>query len=374
MTRKIGNFFGKSNYQLGWKIIDSYILRQFLLSFVFALSLLMTIIVVFDFSENIQKFLDNNVSFKEIIFGYYCNFIPYFVNLFIPLFTFISTIWFTSRLANHNEIISILNGGISYYRFMVPYIIGALIIAFFGILMANILVPRTNQNLENFKDEYLRKRSFPKMSIHIRNNSNSYIFLDRWNIEQQTGYQFSYEEIGKKAFKKKINAKSIHFNEKSKKWELNYFTMRTIYAGKETVVTGNKMDTVFSITPLDFNQDEKISEQMSYSELNNTIKIERDRGTGLSKFFVIEKHRRLANSFGTIILTLLGLSVASSKTQRGIGVHLFFGLALAFTFIFLQQISTVFSLSGSIPPGLGPWIPNLIFIIICIFIIRRTIK
>ena len=163
------NGFNKSH--LRWKLIDTYIIKKFLFSFFFAISLLMTIIVVFDFSENIQRFLDNGLSIKLILTGYYLNFIPYFINLFIPLFAFISTIWFTSRLSNNNEIISILNGGISFYRMMLPYVVGAIIIAFLSILMSNTLVPKTNANLDAFKREYMGKRVIPSTSIHIRNSA-----------------------------------------------------------------------------------------------------------------------------------------------------------------------------------------------------------
>lgn len=364
----------KKNAHLGWKLIDTYIVKKFLFSFFFAISLLMTIIVVFDFSENIQRFLDNGLSIKLILTGYYLNFIPYFLNLFIPLFAFISTIWFTSRLSNNNEIISILNGGISFYRLMVPYVVGALVIAMLSILMSNTLVPKTNANLDAFKREYMGKRVMPNTSIHIRNNANSYIFVDRWNKELKQGYLFTYEELGLTSFKKRITAQNIQYDEEQQRWILHKYKIRTIRAGEEILVTGDILDTVFNIKPLDLNQDEYYSEQMTYSELCQYIRLEKERGTGLAKYYIIEKHRRLANAFGTLILTLLGLGVAAEKSRRGVGVHIFFGLALAFTFIFFQQVSNVFSVSGSIPPALGPWIPNIIFTLICFFIIKNTTK
>lgn len=366
------NGFNKSH--LRWKLIDTYIIKKFLFSFFFAISLLMTIIVVFDFSENIQRFLDNGLSIKLILTGYYLNFIPYFINLFIPLFAFISTIWFTSRLSNNNEIICILNGGISFYRMMLPYVVGAIIIAFLSILMSNTLVPKTNANLDAFKREYMGKRVIPSTSIHIRNSANSYIFVDRWNKELKQGYLFTYEELGLSSFKKRITAQNIHYDNEQHRWVLHNYRIRTIRAGEEIFATGEIMDTVFNIKPLDLNQDEHYSEQMTYRELVQYIRTEKERGTGLAKYYIIEKHRRLANAFGTLILTLLGLGVAAEKSRRGVGVHIFFGLALAFTFIFFQQISNVFSVSGSIPPGLGPWIPNIIFTFICFFILRNTTK
>jgi lipopolysaccharide export system permease protein len=358
----------------GWKTLDSYVLIKFLSSFVFAITMLMAIIVVFDFSENVHRFLDNNISMKDIITKYYLNFIPYFINLFIPLFTFISVIWFTSRMSNQNEIISILSGGVNFYRFLVPFLVGALIISSFAVVMSNEFVPKTNQKMEQFKDNMMKKRSFPKTIVHVRNSVDSYIFVERWDHKKQQGFHFTYEVMGSQFIKTKIKAKSITYDEKSKRWTLKNYSRRTIQAGKESVTTGEVLDTVFNIVPNDLAQDIKFSRTMSYGELNHFIKAEKIKGTGMAKYYIIEKQTRLANSLGTFIMTILGFCVSSQKTRRGVGVHLFFGIGLAFTFVFFQQISNVFSVSGSIPPELGPWIPNMFFLIVCAVLLKYTTK
>lgn len=358
----------------GWKLLDSYVLKKFLSSFVFAITMLMTIIVVFDFSENVHRFLDNNIPMSDIITKYYFNFIPYFINLFIPLFTFISVIWFTSRMSNQNEIISILSGGVNFYRFLVPFLVGALIISSLAVVMSNELVPQTTEKMNQFKDNMMKKRSFPKTMIHVRNSIDSYIFVERWDNRKQQGYNFTFEVMGSQFIKSKIKAKTITYDENNQRWTLRNYSRRTIHAGKETVVTGEVLDTVFNIVPNDLAQDTKFSETMSYRELNQFIKAEKIKGTGMSKYYIIEKHSRLANSFGTFVMTILGFCVASQKTRRGVGVHIFFGIGLAFTFVFFQQVSNVFSMSGTIPPSLGPWIPNLFFMIVCGFLLKYSTK
>lgn len=366
--------YHKIKKAIGWKILDSYVLKKFLSSFFFAITLLMTIIVVFDFSENVHRFLDNNISMSDIFTKYYLNFIPYFINLFIPLFTFISVIWFTSRMSNQNEIISILGGGVNYYRFLVPFLVGALIITSLAVVMSNELVPKTTERMNQFKEMMMKKRSFPKSSIHVRNSNTSYIFVERWDKSKNMGYHFTYEVMGNQFVKSKIAAKTILYNDSTKTWLLKNFTRRSIHAGVETVSTGDFLDTTFNIVPNDLAQDAKFSETMSYRELTSFIKAEEIKGTGMAKYYIIEKHTRLANSLGTFIMTILGFCVASQKTRRGVGVHLFFGIGLAFTFVFFQQISNVFSMSGSIPPGLGPWIPNFIFLIVCIIMLKYSTK
>lgn len=359
----------------GWKIIDGYLLRKMLGSVVFSITLLMTIVVVFDVSENIQRFMSFEIPAKEVITGYYLNFIPYFINLFIPLFTFISVIWFTSKLSSRNEIISIFDNGISFNRMLVPYITGAVIIMILSLILANFIVPTTNKKLNEFKYNYFGRRVSMTTYLHIKNSKNSYIFVERWDKAEEKGYNFTYEEFENNAIKQKISSQEITFDQEENLWRLHRYTRRSFdKSGKEIITSGSEFDTTFNITPLNLYQDAYVSETMSYRELRQFIKDERKRGSSLLASYQIEQHKRLANPLGIIIMTLLGLSVSCRKSTRGVGVHIFIGMGLAFTFIFLQQISTVFSVSGGMPPILGTWLPNLIFLVITIVMLKMTPK
>lgn len=358
----------------GWKIIDTYILRKFLGSVVYAILLLMAIIVVFDLSENIQRFMSKNIPVNEIITGYYLNFIPYFINLFIPLFTFISVIWFTSKLSSNNEIISILGNGVNFFRFLVPYFAGAMIIMIISLIMANFIVPHTNENLNEFKYKYFGKQAISTTDLHIKNSANSYLYVQRWDRDNDLGYDFTYEEFDDSKIRLKIKAQMAAYDQKSKKWVLRYYLRREMVNDSEIVTSGKQMDTVFNVLPRNFSQDVFIAETMSYKELRSFIKEEKMRGSNLVSHFQIEQHKRIANSIGIFIMTFLGLSVSSRKNQRGVGVHIFMGMGLAFTFIFLQQVSTVFSVSGGLPPVLGTWIPNIIFLFITVLSLKMAQK
>lgn len=361
--------------KIGWKIIDSYLLRKMLGSVFFSISLLMIIVIVFDVSENIQRFLSHNIPAKEVIFGYYFNFIPYFINLFIPLFTFISVIWFTSKLSSRNEIISIFDSGISFNRMLVPYVTGAVIIMILSLILANFIVPNTNRKLNDFKYKYFGRRYIATTYQHVKNSKDSYVFVERWDKVEDKGYGFTYEEFVGNAIQKKISAQSIDYEEERGVWHLHHYTRREIGKnGEEYIVTGEEMDTVLNIRPMNLYQDAFVSETMSYTELRQFIKEEKMRGSSLLANYQIEQHKRLANPMGILIMTLLGLSVSCRKSTRGVGVHIFVGMGLAFTFIFLQQISTVFSVSGGLPPVLGTWLPNLIYLAITIVMLRMTPK
>jgi len=372
---RIKELNGRFREKIGWKIIDSYILWKMLGTVVFAITLLMTVVVVFDMSENIQRFLNHNVPWKEVVTGYYLNFIPYFINLFIPLFTFISVIWFTSKLSSHNEIISIFDHGISFNRMLVPYITGAVIIMIMSLILANFIVPNTNRKLNDFKFQYFGRRSVNSSYLHIKNSKNSYIFVERWDKMAGEGYNFTYEEFDNSSIRQKISAQTIDYDEDNKIWRLHRYTRRVITSeDEELIFRGEEFDTVLNITPMNLYQDVSVSETMTYTELRQFIKEEKVRGSSLLTNYQIERHKRLANPVGILIMTLLGVSVSCRKTTRGVGVHIFFGVGLVFTFVFLQQISTVFSVSGGLPPVLGTWFPNIIFAIITIVMLRMTPK
>lgn len=364
----------KIKSKLHWTILDSYILKKFLGSVVYSIILLMTIIIVVDISENLQSFLDNNAPMSAVITGYYLNFIPYFVNLFIPLFTFISVIWFTSKLSSNNEIVAILNGGVSFYRMLVPYITGAFIVAICALILANYVVPKTNMGMHKFKDKYMIRSNLANSNIHIKNSSDSYIYIERWTIDEKIGYQFTYEELGEEAIAYKITAHRIEYNIDSKDWSLYGGTERRIIDGKEYFSTFTQKDTVFNLTPASLDQDVLISETLNTPELNKFIKEEKAKGSTYISQYIIEQQRRLANPFGIIIMTFFAVSVSSRKTRRGVGVHIFIGMGLAFSFVFFQQISTVFSVQGNMPPGLGTWMPNIICLVLCIILLRSTPK
>ena len=372
---RIKEFNERVREKIGWKIIDGYLLRKMLGTVVFAITLLMTIVIVFDVSENIQRFMSHNISAKEVIVGYYFNFVPYFINLFIPLFTFISVIWFTSKLSSRNEIISIFDNGISFNRMLVPYITGAVIIMLVSLVLANFVVPKTNGKLNDFKYQYFGRKSIAATYLHIKNSKNSYVFVERWDKMEEMGYNFTYEEFDNNAIRLKISAQTIDYSEEKKMWQLHRFTRREITPDKEEIITqGAEFDTVLNILPRNLYQDAFVSETMSYRELRQFIREEKLRGSSLLANYQIEQHKRLANPLGILIMTLLGVSVSCRKSTRGVGVHVFIGMGLAFSFIFLQQVSTVFSVSGGLPPVLGTWFPNIIFLIITIVMLRLTPK
>ena len=362
-----------------WTLMDSYLLRKYVGSVFYAIALLMTIIIVFDISQNMQYF--NNTTAMNVITGYYLNFIPYFVTLFFPLFTFISVIWFTSKLSERNEIISFFNGGVSFYRFIVPYIVGAILLGIFSLFLSNFVVPTANANLNTFKDKYFHAPhnmgvgAITQRNFHFKNTKNSYVYVQNWRKSALMGDKFTYEIFGEENIPYKLSADRIMYDTLKANWKLYNYRIRTFDAeGREHLTAGMEMDTTFNFGPADFSPDVSTAGTMSYSKLKKFIKKEQEKGSTLVKSYQIEQHRRVANPASIIVMTLLGLCVAARKTQRGIGVHIFIGMFFVFTFIFLQQVSTVFAVSESLSPAMAVWLPNLIYLGISGFLLYTIPK
>ncbi len=368
--RKIRSYFN-SNF----KILDLYIIRKFLGTFFYAIGLLVVIVVVFDVSENIQDFIDKKAPVSAIIFQYYLNFIPFFVNLFSPLFSFIAVIYFTSKLAGFNELSSILGSGISYRRLLVPYLAGAMIIAIMSFFLSNFVIPFTNRNMLDFKDQYISKRAKNKDGdIHVKIATDTYVYVETWNNNKQVGYNFTLEKMNFDGVYYKLKAQNIQWDSIKNNWQLNGYLKHYTFGNKELLMQGERMDTTLNLSPKDFVFIRDDMETMNYFEIREYIKKEQSKGSDKVKFYEVEKHRRIAAPFATIILTIIGLTVAGRKTRGGLGIHLAIGLLLSFSFIMFMQITTVFATFGSLNPMLAVWIPNILYGILSIFLIRTAPK
>lgn len=357
------------------KIIDLYIIRKFLVTFFYAIALLITIVIIFDISENIQDFIDKKAPVSEILFKYYLNFIPYFVNLFSPLFTFIAVIFFTSKLAGNTEIIAILSSGISYKRLMVPYIVASIFLAALSFYLSNFLIPYTNQNMLDFKDTYISKRIRNRdRDIHIKIANDTFVYMESWDNERNIGTNFTYEKMSFDEMSYKIASQTIKWDTLESKWTLNNYAKRHANGLDEHIETGSSFDTTLNVTPIDFVFVKDEMETMNYWELRRHIKSEYDKGSDNVKFYEVEKHRRIAFPFATIILSVIGLSVASRKSRQGMGIHLLIGLLISFSFILFMQITTVFATYGNLSPLIAVWIPNLLFLLISIYLVYAAPK
>ncbi len=343
------------------RTIDIYIIKKFLGTFFYAIALIISIAIVFDVSENLDEFISKDAPLSAIIFDYYFNFVPFFVNLFSALFTFIAVIYFTSKMAYNSEIIAILSSGVSYRRLMRPYMVGAFVIALFSYVLGNYIIPPANKKRVDFRNTYIdSNRNYLEKNIHRQLSPGTYIYMQSYNTSNDVGYKFTIERFEEGELASKLEADYIKWDREEKKWVIHNYFIRDLNGYEESVTTGTKIDTTLNMVPEDYRVVKNIVETMTLPKLNQEIKNMKLRGVNTIEF-EIEKHKRASAPFAAFILTLIGASLASRKVKGGIGLHLGFGLLLAFSYILFMQISTVFAVSGLLAPVIAAWIPNLLF-------------
>ena len=358
------------------KVLDIYLTKKFLGTFLFALVLILGIAVIFDFAEKIDDFLERDAPRHAIIFDYYLNFIPYFATLFSPLFTFITVIFFTSKMAYNTEIIVILSNGISFRRMMVPYFTSAFIIALFSFVLTNFVIPHSNIKRMDFEDKYYKPRTnFATRDFHRQVFPNVFAYMETYNTSSQVGRNFSLERFNNRGeLESKLVSYYVKWDSVSNKWSARQYYIRDIIDGKEYLRTGRRIDTTLSITPEDFARKPTFVETMNYGELNKQIELMKLQGSDEIKLLQNERQKRISNPFSVLILTLIGVSVSSRKVRGGIGMQIGIGLALSFTYIFLMQFATQFSLKGNLQPALAMWLPNIIYLVIGLYLYLRAPK
>ena len=346
-------------------ILDWYIIRQFLGTFLFSLVLILGIAVIFDFSEKIDDFIQKQAPMKAIIFDYYLNFIPYFATLFAPMFVFISVIFFTSRMAVNTEIIAILNGGMSFRRLMVPYLISAAFIAFCAFLLQNSVLPHSNVARLDFEEKYYRSSDFRRVnvsSVHRQVYPNVYIYMEQYNRISQSGRNFSMEKFNDSGMlESKLTANMIRWDSTTGKWGAWWYYIRETDSLGERISSGRRIDTVLNVGPDDFTRSPEFVNTMTHGELIDYIDVLRAQGSDEIKLYLNEKHRRYASPFAFFILTIIGVSLSSRKIKGGIGMQIGLGLMLTFSYILFMQFSSQFSLKGDLNPVIAMWIPNIIY-------------
>jgi len=357
------------------RTIDLYIIKKFLGTFFFTLILLIFIVIVFDISEKIDDFLRHDAPLSAIIFDYYLNFVPYFINLFSYLLTFIAVIFFTSRMASDSEIVAILSSGISFRRMLFPYFVSATVLGLLSFFLANFLIPYTNRSMFAFEKQYIKdQRTFTDQNIHKQISPGSFIYLENFNIDTDAGWKFTLEKFKDRELVFKLKAERIEWDSVRKIWQISNYFVRHINGTTESISTGKKLDTVLSFKPDDFTEDIEEVKTMNYFVLRKHIKDKIMRGDPDVIKYQVKKYERIASPFATIILTVIGVSVSSRKVRGGIGFHLGLGLALTFIYILFMQVFTVFATFGDLPPLPAVWIPNIIFGFIAFFLLKIAPK
>ena len=358
------------------KKIDAYIFKKYIGTFFFAISMLILVVIIFDLSENIDSFLKHNAPWQRILVDYYVTSIPYYINLFIHLFAFIAVVFFTSKMAARTEIVAILSSGISFWRFLVPYMWAAITIALMSLYFGNFLIPKTNEIRRQFKDEYMEKLVHSAgRNVHVQIGKDEFVYVESYNIYKQLGYKFSWEKFeGNKLKFKVLSDVLYHDTVAPNKWKIDPYAIRNLNGEEEELIKGRNLDTLLNLYPNDLYRMKEDFEEMNFYELRDHIRSMKGKGSEGVKEYEVEMHRRMASPAAVLILTLIGAALSSRKVRGGIGMHLGIGIAIAFAYILFMQVSKTFAISGSLSPAFAAWIPNLLFSVLGIFLLKKAPK
>ena len=363
-------------YDLKPKKLDWYIIKKFLGTYFFAILLILMVAVVFDISEKISDFIDKSAPLKEIVFQYYVNFLPYFAILFSSLFTFISVVFFTSKLASNTEIVAILSSGISFRRFLWPYFIAAFFITIYTLVMYDFIIPEANKVRLQFEERYLHDgpKWYGNRNTHKQLEPGLFVFLETYSTYTNTGYKFTLERFENGQLKSKLSADYIYWDSTKAKWNIKNYHVRHIQPFGDTIIRGQTLDTSIALTPADFARRSNAMEAMNHNELKEYIEELQLQGAEDIKIYYIEKYKRIALPISTLILTLIAVVISSRKVRGGLGVHLSMGFGLCFSYILFMQISTQFAIGGSMNALLAVWLPNIVFTLIAVYLYRKAPK
>ena len=354
--------------------IDWNIIKKFLGTYFFSIALIISIAVVFDINENIDKFINNKAPVEAIIFDYYMNFIPYFSNLFSPLFVFIAVIFFTSKLAENSEIIAMMSNGMSFRRLLRPYMISAALIAVMTYGLGAYVIPKGNVKRVNFENTYKRKKKAEFVrNVQVEVDSGVIAYIERYENYNKTAYRFSLDKFVDRKLVSHLTARTATYDSTQvHKWTLKNYMIRELDGLHETITKGERLDSIIPMEPQDFLISKGQQQTMTSAELDEYIAKQKRRGFANIKEFQIEYHQRIAMSFAAFILTIIGASLSTRKVKGGMGLHLGVGLALSFSYILFQTVSATFAVNGSTPPVIAVWIPNLLYSFIAVYLYRKA--
>ncbi len=356
-----------------FKILDRYIIRKFLGTYIFAIILLLAIVIVFDINEKLDAFL--KAPLRATVVDYFLNFLPYFANQFSPLFTFIAVIFFTSKLAGNSEFIAMFSTGMSFRRLMRPYLFSAAIIAALTFVLSAYVIPPANVKRIAYQNTYVKNKAVDYgVNVMLMVAPGQIAYMSSYENNTRTGRRFALDQFNSdKRLVSRLTASSVKWDTLYN-WTLNDYTRREFTEGREIITRGRTRDTSIAFEPRDFLISEVDHEKMTSPELDAYIERQRNRGVANIKSFEVESHRRIAMTAAAFILTVIGMTLSVRKVKNGMGLNIGIGLALSFSYILFMTITQTFAISGMTSPMVAMWIPNMLYIIIAVLLYRRTAK
>ena len=358
------------------KKMDRYIIGKFIGTYIYSIILIISISIVFDVNENLAKFTTNHAPLRAIVFDYYANFVPYFANLFSQLFVFIAVIFFTSKLAGNSEIIAMLACGMSFKRLLRPYMISAALISILNFTLGAYVIPKGTVIRHDFESLYKNnKKKTSASNVQLQVGKGVIAYIQQYDDVSKTGYGFSLDKFENKKLVSHMTANVIKYDTISDnryQWRAVNYKIRTLKGMREQIKTGAEIDTMIMMEPMDLVFSKGQQETFTSPELLRYISKQKDRGSSNVVQYEVEYHKRIASCFASFILTIIGASLSARKRKGGMGLYLGIGMALSFSYILLQTVSSTFAINADTPPVLAAWIPNLLYFAIAYYCFKKA--
>ncbi|MBQ2239675.1 MAG: LptF/LptG family permease [Alistipes sp.] len=361
----------------GLRTLDKYILGKFLRTYIFGILMMIIILVVFDYVEKVDDFTELKAPWKAIIWDYYMNFIPLFISQFSALFTFIAVIFFTSKMAMQTEIVAILSGGVSFRRFMWPYVVGATLITAMSLALSLWIIPEGQKTSVEFESKYLQSQQSLVYPEHVYRQiePNTYAYVRGYSPGIEHVPFFAIERFDSTELVETLDAANASFDVESRRWTAPRYM---IYSrGEDGTLSGKQyrnLDTLINLDVRELGDISGVVKTLTYEELNEFLDQQRSKGSDEVFLIEVERHARFSYPISTFILTIIGVALASRKVRGGMGMHIGIGIALCFIYLMVGRVSEQIAISGSIEPWIGVWLPNIIFAIIAIIVYRKAPK
>ena len=351
------------------KIFDWYILKRYLLTFFLMLLLFIPIGITINLAEKIDRILENNVPFEEVA-AYYFDFTIYFANLLFPLFLFLSVIWFTSKLANNTEVIAFLSSGVSFSRFLRPYLVGGTIIASIALLLGMFWAPKASKGFNEFTYKYLKnKKVVQTQYIHQQINDNEYIYVSNFDTKSLRGNNFTLEHFNGNTLEYKIHASAIRYIETDTLYRLSNYYLRRVGKDNDSLVFKRRLDTLLGFDLLDLTPPKYVAETLNINELSDFIKREEARGSSNINRYRVVQYKKWSLAVSVFILTIIAVAVSSIKRRGGMGVNLAFGIVIAMIYVFFDKVFGVMAEQSDFSPVIAVWFPNFVFGILAVYLL-----
>ncbi|AJR04599.1 LptF/LptG family permease [Siansivirga zeaxanthinifaciens] len=357
------------------KILDWYILKRYLFTFFMMLLLFIPIGITVHLAEKIGRILENEVPLNEVLL-YLLDFTIYFAHILFPLFLFLSVIWFTSKLANNTEIIAFLSSGVSFSRFLRPYLIGATIVAILALVLGMFLAPKASEGFNDFSYKYLKKGKNAyegaDNNVFRQINDNEIVYVSSYDVKNKIGRNFTLEHFEANKLTYKISANEIRYRDEDSIYELTNYVKRKVGKDKDIIEIERKKDTTFAFEAEDLIPVIFAAETKMYGELKRFIAKEEALGSSNVGRFKLVLYKKWSLPVSVFILTIIAVAVSSMKRRGGMGVNLALGISIAMVFVFFDKVFGVMAEQSDFPPLIAVWFPNVLFGILAIYLLQNA--